>query len=444
MRFKTEMKFLFCFLGLWSLTGHQVHAFEKAQLSASLDQYINVSESGQSSDQVVSAQLLRSSSFLFGTTYVMDADLLWSGNERALFYNIKNLNVSLGSIERLIVGIHQEAWNEGLDFWGSSEWGPQMQRNKLRVGQGGLPGVFYKKQMEGLTFTAMYSPYFLPHMGPDYDFAGGNVISQSPWFLPPPETVPYEGESFQTNYSLDEPRIMSFLQVPAYGVAFEYWPNKELYLRMNWVRKANPHMLLDLNFTANASDPDVPIDVLVKPRIAEHELRSLEASWKVSKRTRLRASVLQEVFDQPRFDTHQFTYQTFTDQTVYSLILSQERYDYTYSLGVLVRDGGHLGSVGELSSALVHQGVRHIYQRAVKGTLGLKNLWSWEAEGSVAYDWTQRGFIATLNVKRSINKNTYIELGVDAIEPFKDAPEGSFIYQYRNLDRVWAGVAYVF
>lgn len=446
MRFKTEMKFLFCLLGFCSTGQVQARAKHSTQLRASLDQYLNVSESGQNSDQVISAQLQKRSSFLMGSTSTIDTDLLWSGNERAVFYNIKDLNLSWGhpQTQQLIVGVHQEPWNESLDYWGSSEWNPQMQRNRLRVQQGGLPGVFYKSVMGVVDVTAMYSPYFLPHMGPDYDFSGGYVQSQSPWFLPPPETVPYEGESFQTNYSLDKPKISSFLQVPAYGIGLGFHPASRMYMRLNWARKANPHMLLDLNFTANASDPEVPIDILVKPRIAEHELLSAEVSWKLNRRTHLQASVLRETFDQPDFDTHQFTYQTFTDQTVYSLILSQERYDYRYSMGVLVRDGGDLGSMGELSSALVHQGVRHIYQRAIKGTLALKHLWSWEAEGSVAYDWEQRGFTATLNVKRAMGNNMFIELGVDGIEPFKDAPEGSFIYQFRNLDRVWAGVAYAF
>lgn len=415
-----------------------------AQLKMSLDQYLNVAETTQNSDQVVQAHLFGGSSFILGSVFYMDSDLIWSGNEDTFFYNIKNLNLSFGHLEKIIIGVHQESWNTSLEYWGSSEWNPQLQRNKLRVQDGGLPGIFYKRTARSWSVTAMYSPYFLPHSGPGYDFTGGNVVSYNPWFLSPPTSVPYEGQEFQTSYDLNEPRIADFLNVPAYMAALEFRPLKDLALRVNWARKANPHMLLDLNFTADATKPEVPIDVLVKPRIAEHDLKSIEAAWNVSQRSVVRASILRETFRNSSFNTDHFTYQLLQDQNVYSLVIEQQRPSYDLTLGVLYRDGGGLGSVGELSSALVHQSVRHIYQRAIKATLGMKNLWQWQAQGSVAYDWQQEGFIATLNVKRSVNQNAFFELGVDAIEPLSQAPEASFIYQYRNLDRVWAGVGYVF
>lgn len=444
MRFKTEIRFLLFILCCFPALSWSKGVVGSTQLSLSLDQYLNVTDSSTNNDQVISAQIKRGTTFIFGSQLFADTDLLWSGSEETLFYNINEMHLSFGRGETFLVGIHKEHWNSGLDFWGSSEWNPQMQRNKLRVQSGGLPGVFYKKPLGAVNFTAMYSPYFLPHQGPGYDFEGGAVKSASPWFLPPPDSVPYEGESFSTNYTLDKPNIADFLQAPAYAASLEWYAAKDVYVRMNWARKANPHILLDLNFTANATQPEVPIDVLVKPRIAEHELRSIETQWKMSERSSLSVSVLQEVFENENFNTHQFTYQVFQDQMLYSMIFNQERYNFDYSVGILIRDGGELGSVGELSTALVHQGVRHIYQRAIKTAVSLKNLWAWKAEGTLAYDWQQRGFIATLNLKRNINRNAYFELGVDAIEPMTHAPEESFIYQYRNLDRVWAGVGYVF
>lgn len=417
---------------------HQTH------VSMSLDQYLNVSEAGMASDQIVQASVNYQTPFWFQTFILSDVDAVWSGNEETLFYNIKNLNLNYGHYQKVTVGVLKKSWNKGLEYWGSSEWNPQMQRNRLQIQEGGMPGVYYRHRDRGWLLTLMYSPYFLPHTGPDYKFTGGNVVSHNPWFLSPPSSVPYEGEDFSTNYRLNDPSLSSFLNVPTYLASLEMTPSDKFTLQLSWANKANPHILTDLDFVADASQPDVPINVLVQPRIVRHQLLSAEASWQIRPKDKLRFSYLNESFDSPSFSTTNFTYQVPSDQNVFGVLLERERYRYNLAAGVLFRDGGDIGSIGELSSALVNQGVRHIYQRAIKTSVQLKKLWRWDARGSVAYDWEQKGFVVSAQFTRKINNKAQLQLGFDAIEPLNEAPESSFIYQYRNLDRIWAGVGYVF
>lgn len=422
---------------LHSLTASSV-AGKTNSILFSIDQYLNASENN--SDQNIYYNIDRTLPVFADHTIEVDMNLNWSQHENYLYLHATDLHYSISNFD---IGIKKLSWSSNLDFFHSQEWQQQLERNKLNPKTGGNLGFFYGMQGEGFNVDLMYSPFFLPTRGPDFKFVDGMAYTESPWFLLPPTEVPYDGDTFSTRYELQDIDYAEFLRQQSYAFNVTAFNSKDWTFNIGYANKPSPKLVTDLDFQANVSDPNVPIDVFVKPRVVRHQLISSQLSYNFSTQSRLTFGYLNETFDKDSGSSESETYMQPLDQDVFSLVFNHTNERYSLSLGGIWREGGRSRSVGELASALASQNLNYLYEQAIKLDFTYFQTWGWSLHTSMSYDFFQKGILTTASFQRTIN-NALLNVGFDALEPINASDESSFIYQYRNLDRVWAGVSYVF
>ncbi len=406
----------------------------------SIDQYLNTSEN--SSDQNLYYDLNQNFKLQGGQSAKVEINLNWSQNENYLYTHVSNLFYEFEG-SKFSLGFKKIEWSKTLDFFQSSEWQQQLERNKLRPKTGGNLGIFYNFDVRNLKVDIMYSPYFIPTRGPDVDFKNGAAVSQNPWFLKPPQDVPFKGDTFSTNYKLEDPNLADLLAEQTLAFKVNALEGKNWTLNLAYANKPSPKLVTDLDFTANIADPDVPIDVIIKSRAVRHELMSGDLSYLISQRTKATFGYLNENFASQSLNSKSETYMQPLDQNNFTFLISHTNEKYRLSVGGIYRNGGRSKSLGELASALVNQNINYIYEQAVKLDFTYFKAFSWTLNTSFSYDFLQKGFLTSATLQRQFSKSV-INIGFDAIEPLDTSDQSSFVYQYRNLDRIWAGLSYVF
>ncbi len=414
----------------------------KNQLLFSIDQYLNTSENN--SDQNIYYNIDESVRLSSAQRLEVEINLNWSQHENYLYFHVENFYYGINGIDKNInVGFKKLEWSENMDFFKSQEWQQQMQRNRLNPMTGGNLGVFYVIKTPGLNIDLMYSPFFLPSRGPDVGFENGRAVTQNPWFLAPPTEVPYEGDTFSTRYELKNPELTDFLKQQTIAIKALAFDSQHWSLNIGYANKPSPRFVTDLDFQANISDPSVPIDISIQPRALKHQLISSDLTYNFSQNSKMTLGYMNESFAQESASSDSQTYIQPIDQNVLSLIYSQETKSYAFSFGGIWREGGRSRAIGELSSALVNQNINYLYERALKIDFKYFKTWGWTVNTSASYDFRQNGILTTVSLQTTIN-DALLNIGFDALEPINATDESSFIYQFRNLDRVWAGVSYVF
>lgn len=408
------------------------------QILISIDQYLNASKNN--SDQNIYYNIRRSLQWSDEQKFITDMNLNWSQHESYLYIHVSDLYYSLNNFS---LGFKKLPWSTNLDFFHSSEWQQQMERNKLNPKTGGNFGFFYKAETENMSADFLFSPFFMPTRGPHFKFTNGQPVSDSPWFLTPPTEVPYDGEIFATRYQLEDIKYADFLKHQSYAFRFQAVDGPKWSFNFAYANKPSPKLVTDLDFQANVSDQNVPIDIFIRPRVVRHQLVSSELSYKFSEYSRFTMGYMNEAIDKQSVTSSSETFMQPLDQNVFSIVYSQTNERWGLSIGALWRDGGRSRSFGELASALASQNLNYLYEQAIKIDFSYFQTWGWTLHTSMSYDFLQKGLLTTASFQRTLN-NTLITLGFDALEPINTSDEASFIYQYRNLDRVWAGVSYVF
>lgn len=410
-------------------------------LLLSADQYINATENSE--NQNLYLDINRNYTIVQNQSVILEANLNWSNTEDHLYTQVMNSYYSLRDRNHSIdVGVKKLSWSQNMDFFHSQEWQQQLSRNSLHPITGGNLGVFYGVTQKNYALNIMYSPYFIPSRGAATEFQNGNITSGNPWFLAPPESVPYEGEQIDTRYYLNNPDLRNFLKEQSFATNFNLKEERWL-LNVSYANKPSPKLLMDLDFTANVSQPEVPADVFINPRVARHQLISTDLSYLLNSKNSITLGYLNESFSNESFISKSVTYMTPNDQDVFTLVFTKSGSRYNLSLGGIYRQGGRSGAQGELASALVNQNVNYIFERAIKLDFTYFKTWGWSLNSSVSYDFLQKGLLTSVSLQRYI-ADAVLNLGFDALEPIRATDTSSFVYQYRNLDRVWAGVSCVF
>ncbi len=436
----SKFVFLLFVLRSFTLSSSSANSVNSSSFLFSIDQYLNASEN--SSDQNIYYDLNRNFKMGSGQNLKAELNLNWSQNENYLYPHISDLYYGFRG-NQFALGFKKLAWSENLDYFKSSEWQQQLERNKLHPKTGGNFGLYYETAIQNLKIDVMYSPYFIPSRGPDVDFKNGIAVSENPWFLLPPDEVPYEGDTFSTRYQIEDPDMSELLKQQSIAIKVNAVENKNWALNLAYANKPSPRLVTDLDFTANIADPDVPIDVFIKARAVRHQLISSDLSYLFSRNTKVTVGYLNENFDTQSLDSASETFMNPIDQNNYTVLVTHKTKIYELGVGGIYREGGRSSAEGELASALVNQNLNYIYERAVKIDFTYFRTWGWSLNTSFSYDFLQKGLLTSMLFQRQFS-NAIINLGFDALEPLDASDQSSFVYQYRNLDRVWAGLSYVY
>lgn len=436
----SKFVFLLCVVRSFTLSSSSASSVNSSSFLFSIDQYLNATENN--SDQNIYYDLNRNFKLGSGQNFKAELNLNWSQNENYLYPHISNLFYEFQGAN-FAVGFKKVNWSENLDYFKSPEWQQQLERNKLHPKTGGNLGFYYEASVQNLKIDVMYSPYFIPSRGPDIDFKNGVAVTENPWFLLPPDEVPYEGDTFSTRYQIKDPDMSDLLRQQSLAIKVNAVENKKWILNLAYANKPSPRLVTDLDFTANIAEPEVPIDVFINARAVRHQLLSTDLSYLFSRNTKVTVGYLNENFDTQSLSSVSETYMNPMDQNNYTLLITHKTKKFELGIGGIYRDGGRSIAEGELASALVNQNLNYIYEQAVKIDFTYLKTWGWSLNTSFSYDFLQKGLLTSMLFQRQFS-NAIINLGFDALEPLDASDQSSFVYQYRNLDRVWAGLSYVF
>ena len=85
-----------------------------------------------------------------------------------------------------VIGRYRVEWDWADHFWNRGLWEPFYREDALRARQGGLSGIFRQFDYDNVHLTLFGSPIFIPESGPHFIEKNGRLVSNNPWFVPPP------------------------------------------------------------------------------------------------------------------------------------------------------------------------------------------------------------------------------------------------------------------
>ena len=84
------------------------------------------------------------------------------------------------------LGRFRKLWDFEDGFWNRHLWEPVYNDDALRTQAAGLTGLFRDVNYEKGQITLFGSWFFIPHFGPHIKNVKGKLVSENPWFIPPP------------------------------------------------------------------------------------------------------------------------------------------------------------------------------------------------------------------------------------------------------------------
>ncbi len=111
-------------------------------------------------------------------------------------------------------GRKKHEWSRVDALWNLGLWEPAMTYDGLRPEPLGLIGYFFEAKALGLDLTLMWSPLYVPSLGPDIkEDSDGSLKTSSRWYRTPMQQVELFGNMNKVRYNLDIPPQSKMLPV---------------------------------------------------------------------------------------------------------------------------------------------------------------------------------------------------------------------------------------
>ena len=111
-----------------------------------------------------------------------------------------------------VFGRKQINWNWADSFWKRGLWQPVYADDSLRPRYAGLTGVFRNINYEKGQIILFGSFVFVPDFSPPFESKNGKIVSENPWFIPPPSGRIGSSNSVPV-YQIVSPDLTDFLRL---------------------------------------------------------------------------------------------------------------------------------------------------------------------------------------------------------------------------------------
>jgi hypothetical protein len=403
---------------------------------------------------------------IFETAFETAAQLTYHAAGRSAFFfemteAYLGTSKSLGNAQ-LKVGRKLEHWNHLDERWQFGIWQPRFRWDFIRPETVGLLGASFSVTGPAFEWVVLGSPGFIPERGVPISVENGEVMSRSPWFLPPPKKVKFLEEVTAVEYSMVLPSVQEIVQHAGASTMVRLGEQKGIWASVAYAYKPMNQLLLAYDgYLQLDSKADESAVATIFPRVLYHHLTSLEVGYNHPSFS----SYFSMLYERPVRDAppSQWTTQEVTSALGVSPTMdviiggteadpSRVEVSYLRVWGGNARDGGELSDLGGKAGSAFESRYPfdNAFRLALKSNLGgispaLKRI---RSHSQFLGDITNQGYIFSTELRYQARSNWELALGADLLGsnlPVGGPDKGAnFIGRYRNNDRVHAGITYVF
>lgn len=361
------------------------------------------------------------------------------------------------------LGRHLTAWNDADRVWNMNLWNPTFSMDALRIQQQGLLGLFAAAEGTWLQAQAFFSPAFIPTMTPEVADRNGEITSESRWFRSIPTQSEVIGRPTRLYYRLEIPQIQELISQPAIGAQIRVGrTDGGLWARAAVADKAINTLFFkyDANFRT-AADQQARGEVELRPLAQRHHVAGLDLGYAFTGGE----LVLSHVQDRPNLATIENPRSSeglatdFIQQSPRPLRATAIRWDQRnlrVPFTALPLQGRiaylkaeaeptlDYDAAGTQQSSLLPHRLNYTNAVTLEGKAGLSSRW----DLGVKYlrDFDQSG--SQWNLEIAYRRASWIAvlggdlLGVD--DSSVTNGDNRFLNYYRQNDRIYGGLTYVF
>lgn len=377
-----------------------------------------------------------------------DIETEYSASENWNYFRPHEGYVSYGDFS---FGRKKLTWSQWDEAWGQSLVQSRFMDDKLHNSQAGLIGFSYDHEWKYLTLHVVYSPIYIPEMGPHYWLGDQKFVSQNPWFNPPRSTAPFSGSPTNINYSVNEPNDFNIVNRSGGGFILEWKPSESTFSRFSEAFVPMSQILFGFPFQYDLQTGS--LDVNLTPRFLYHNVADYDLIVSREK-SEFGVSVSDDLPIQDNlYDNPTWEVQNTTNAIIASGYYTQYLDDRKSAnlTGSLLRVwGGDLPDRGPVSYAETLFERR--YQFTEAASLGIRKRWHAQSVPGVEsgmkliYDRLENGIVYSGDFTAYLQRALAISFAYDyfAILPGSPQMPDGFIDVYRGNDRLSLGVRYVF
>ncbi len=353
-------------------------------------------------------------------------------------------------------------WNQADEDWNLGLWQPLHLEDGLRPVPQGLTGLFYNSDGPMLQFLAFASPLFIPTMSPALAEQNGELVSESRWFRPLPRRVSVmEAKPTELVYRMKVPNARDLVLQASYGARLRVGSaDRGPWVAVAYAQKPINSLFVkyDASVIARGLNPLGQIEV--GPIVARHELASADLGWNFEK-VRLGISYLQDVpgIRLPENSLNSEGFQSdYYQQQPRPLRVASMHLNSSFDIPLLERELTwkilYLRARTEETSEFDSQGVersafipnRLNFTNAAVLQTDLKWNFRWTTTFKYLREFDQLGSIWNFETEFKPGRWAF-RLGIDVLgvdDEIVQEGDNRFINAYRQNDRVYGGLAYVF
>jgi hypothetical protein len=349
--------------------------------------------------------------------------------------------------EKLIIGRKLMTWSELDKRWHFGLWQPLFQWNPLSSQEQGLSGIFWQADRQRYSVTIFASPIFIPNQGTSFEITDGSFVRGNPWFRRPPDSVRIFQEVTQVDYNFERPGETQVVFQTSYGARLSFGTPESMMAQLSYMYKPSNELAIGYSGLLDTSKLRGLVDL--KPQVFYHSLSGLDLSHHWG----LFHYGVSAIYDRPQKDLEfdeKWTQPKFKDAMLVSPFVELISSSYSLALQALNVYGGDVSELGDLASSdRAPLTIRYSFQQAVK--LSLETRYQLKSNrrliSRASYTVSDKNdfeyFQWNMNYRFSALWSGFTEL--ELVRAGDMTPQNqNEIAQYKNLDRLMMGAAYVF
>lgn len=368
-----------------------------------------------------------------------------------------------GGGRSLSLGRRRHEWNRADRDWNLGLWQPVFFEDGLRPLEQGLTGVFFKTRAGDFEALLFGSGVFIPTMSSDLGGGGDEPFPTSRWFTSLPERVPVFDRDIALKYRLRRGSLDQLIFQPSAALRLRFRGEAKdgFWMAMAWARKPINALSIKYDAALSFSEAASSAQVDVMPVVHHHDIASLDLGWRQTA-GEWGLSVLQD-HPLPRpieneINENQFPTDYYQQEPRPLRLISASwrgrsgssflgrPVDWTLLyLRAFAEPTPEVDPEGNIRSSYLPHRLNFTHAVSVQAEFR----WSRSLTSKIRYlrDFDQRGSLWMLNHQYSPAARWAVFWGLDILgvdEEESQEKDTRFLNYYRQNDRVYGGLAYVF